>query len=370
MNSFELSRVNNYLTFLEGVFKAAYVLTDKKREELYQEGFLSSSNPLATKQMNTVDKPMSEKAVERFKAKGFKVVEFNRYLQPELSAAIKQQHINAVVCKDSKTGNLMVCYDPRESAKMRTLENSLYNDCKNFQTDMKTLKNINATVENAKIRPLKRLSDFQYHVLCEKLPQYKVAFVGTIARDGAHSISFSSVDDKKVMQCVKDAAGYMCTPEGAELSKKIQREKKIFKDIEKSIKNNETLYVASSQYGKFLKIEPNKFTVLEEKADGRIVPMASKNNPIEGNVFKESTWLNISQNVVEMNNPAVLSEEEFNKFAQLNLDERDSVIDAKVEEMEADIKSDENRTPDEIIKDLSSELNFANEERTSLDELE
>lgn len=369
MNSLELNRVNNYLLFIEGMFKAAYVLTAEKREELYKDGFLNSSDPLKIKSMNTVENPLSKNAVDRFRASGYKVVEFNRYLQPELSAAIKQQGIKAVVCKDNRTGNLMVCYDPRESAKMRTLENSLYNNCKNFQTDMKTLKNINATVENAKTRTLKRLSDFQYHVLCEKLPQHKVAFVGTIARDGAHSISFSSVDDKKVEQCVKETAAYMCTPDGAELSKEIQREKKLLKDIEKDIKNGETVYVASTQYGKYLKIEPNKFTILTEE-NGKLLPMPIKNNPIEGNVFKENTWLNMSQNVIEMTHPALFSEKDFNQFINLSLDERDSIINSKIIDIEKDIKNNESRTPDEIVKELSSELNFSNEERTSLDELE
>lgn len=370
LNSFELNKINNYLLFMEGIFKAAYVLNAKMREELYQQGFLESSDPMNVNRMNTVDKPMSEKAVHQFKAEGYKVVEFNRFLQPEVSAMIKQNKINAVVCKDSKTGNLMVCYDPKESGKIRNMEAAIYDSCKNFQTDMKTLRNINATVEKAKTRTIKKLSDFQYHVLCEKLPQYEIAFVGTIVKDGAHSISFSSVDDKRVLQCVNDCARYSCTPEGIEVMKNIHREKQLFKEIEKDIKDNKTIYVASSQYGKFLKIEPNKFTVLEEKKDGRLVPSVIRNNPLEGNIFKDNSWLNMSQHIIEMHKPVSLNEEEFNKFINLSLDEREEVIDNKTVEMEANISDKDNRSPDEILEDLKAQLDSNKKETHLLDVLE
>lgn len=390
MNNFEFNKINNYLLFAEGLFKAAYVLSSEEVQNLSndfskQKNSQESSDaylicPLCGGQLvydneefvcNNCGNKVGFKE-SQFSAKNFKVVEFNRYLKPELMAAIKKNKISAVVCQDSKTSNVIVCYDPRESKKMRSLETDIYNDCKNFQTNMKTLENINATVDGASIRTLRNLSDFQFHALCAKLPQYKVSFVGNIARrDGLHSIDFSSVDDKKVTQCVKDVAEFSCSQDGIEMFKSIQKDTQVLKNIEQNIKNGETTYIASSQFGKYYKVEPNQLTTLEERPDGRLVQAAIKNNPIVGNVFKESVWLGLSQNVIDMPNSAALNEKEFSNFLASSIEDRFSLLESKEAEIENELKTSlEDRGADEITKELRTELAAAHEERNSLDELE
>lgn len=364
MNNVDLNKLNNTLNFIEGLFKASYILTNEKRQELYEKGLLDTPAHRELRMRN-------EEALERFTAKGYKAVEFNRYLQPELLNALKNSEMKYTLIKDSKTNNIVVCYDQRQSAKMRAVEKAIYENCKNFATNMDTLKKINETMENATVRTTKGLSDFQYHVLCEKLPEYGVTFAGNIVRDGLHKISFSSVDDKKVLQCVKDCANFLCTPEGIETMKKIHIENKVFKDLEQAVKNGETSYIVSSQSGISLKIEPNQFTILKEDTNGKLTVAPFKNNPIEENVFKNSTWKNISQQVLEMKHPVLLNENEAMGYFAKSLQNREDIIAKKTEEMESTFIQEVEKTPYDFEKEMTPDVDIGQgKEAPTLEDLE
>lgn len=364
MNDVDLNKLNNTLNFIEGLFKASYVLSNEKVQELYEKGLLDTPAHEELKLRN-------EEALERFTAKGYKVVEFNRYLQPELLNALKNSGMKYTLIKDSKTNNIVVCYDERQSAKMRAVEKSIYENCKSFTTNMNTLKKINETMENATIRTTKGLSDFQYHVLCEKLPEYGVTFAGNIVRDGLHKISFSSVDDQKVLQCVKDCANFLCTPDGIETMKRIHTENKIFKSLEQAVKNGETSYIVSSQSGISLKVEPNQLTILKEDANGRLSVAPVKNNPIEGNVFKNNTWKNITQQVLEMKQPVILDENEAMDYFAKSLQDREDIIEAKTEALESTFILAVEKTPYDYEKEMTPDTDIGqSKEAPALEDLE
>ena len=372
-NSFDLNRVNAFLTFADAAFRVIYVSTNEKRDELFKDGFLDTPDPLKNKKPEAKNSILSEAAGDRLKEiKGMKTVEFNKYLQPELLAAIKTFGVDCVVAKNSKNGNLLVCYHESQSSKMRDLEKMMYRSCKNMMTDMKTLKNINATVEGATIRTTPGLSALQYHALCEQLPKMGVSFVGRLSNYGGHTISFSSVDDAKISQCIKDIGEMLKSADAKEMQKTLFKEDKLFREIESKIKNGETVYIASEQFGKYLEIKPDKFTVLEEKENQRIVPLASRNNPIEGNVFKNSIWLNMSQHIIDAKNPILLTKEEMEQFINSPLKERDEMIQDKTFELGSGFEPKEIDDDMEKLEHFADELNAPDKEKEeiNIDELE
>lgn len=372
MNCFEINKVNNALLFIEGLYRITYALTAEKRQELYEAGFLNNPDASGRPVADPENHLLTEKALPQMYKQGKMVVEFNRYLQPELVAMLKTHNVSYQLLNNRDTGNIAVCFDKSELNKMKQIEKALYENCKYFPATQSVLNQINKTVDGAKTLTLSDLSDFQYRVLSEKLPQYKVTFVGNIVKDGMHTIQYSSVDQKKVEQCLKDTAEYLTTMDGIDFMKKVHTDEKVFKDIEDRVKNGETVYVASKQFGKTLKIEQNSFTVLEEKGDGRIVPAAHKNNPLPGNIFKNSSWLTMSQHIIEMDKPVLLNENEIQQFWSMSLSEREQEVNEKFAEMENSFTYDEDMTPEEVLQDFEKGFEFFEDRDDTLnvDELE
>ena len=106
--------MNNALLFIEGLYKITYALTAEKRQELYEAGFLNNSNASGRPLANPESNPLTEKALPQMYKQGKMVVEFNRYLQPELVAMLKTHNVAFQLMNNRDTGNIAVCFDKSE----------------------------------------------------------------------------------------------------------------------------------------------------------------------------------------------------------------------------------------------------------------
>lgn len=270
-------------------------------------------------------------------------IQFNKLMWPEFIKEFKHNRISALALKcNDKNGNFYVCVHDNDVEKAKNLFSKIYQSYSYAPVTPDELNRINKNRENSQTCTINNLSDYEFSALQSAFMNSGLTFAAKIESDGYHEIGFMSSDYETARKAITYAAKDISESKDEKISFHIAN--KVFNDIESNLKNKETVYICDKTLPVYLKIEPERWTLLS--ADNKVL----KESIAEKSVLTDSeVWNELSLTVVNYFNPAALSEQEFKDI------DRDKIIQEKLDNYITDFV-DFPPNAEEIIKQINANL--------------
>lgn len=294
-----------------------------------------------------------------FDINNYMILGAQRFAESHLLTELQKAKVESVELKD-KNGNAFVAFDKTQQKEVKYALDEASKDMKYLPVSESFLSQISHG-RNSPVRQISNLPDFNYHLLVETLPSYKINFSATTIGNNRNEISFLQDDYPIIKNAISEISEFAKSETGKSMLFNYENAKHTLSEIERRIKNKESVYVAFKADNVTMNINSKK---TEISINGKI-------SELEGSPFENDIWDNIAMQVVSRTNSVSMSEKDFNspnreqiiektlQEIKNNLPEIDFDVDETLDKVEVfdkngfeDINRDEISIPKSKAEDL------------------